>query len=697
MIPREPRTEKSTRSRKPSGASWGGKLLAVGVLILSVAVLFQTLTIIWPDHAPANVQGLAVKGPQLAAQTPAKSTHDSWFVNIVRNGWSAASGWATTSARLDPVSGNASQTSTSTSPSLDVRLETSGNAQPAASDTSVDTNDPSQPQLILAKLSPELRGVDPNRTLDVIVQFKNVPSEAEHQLVQAQGGSQKAELHFVKADVFRVKAGALSNLASDPRVAYISPDRKVGKSLDHVSQAVNADIAWSYGWDGSGIGVAVIDSGISAHPDLNASGLQTSRVVYSESFVAGNTSTSDAYGHGTHVGGIIAGNAQGSANYRGTYRGMAPNAQLINLRALDQDGSGTDSSVIVAIQRAIQLKDTYNIRVINLSLGRGVYESYQLDPLCQAVEAAWKSGIVVVVAAGNSGRDNSLGTHGYGTIAVPANDPYVITVGATNMKNTFSRADDVVTSYSSKGPTLIDHVVKPDLVAPGNRIVSLISPGSKLARLNPRSDVFPCDGTLTQCSSSLGSPAYFRLSGTSMATPVVSGAVALLLQSQPGLTPDQVKARLMKTAWKGFSQYATATDAVGTNYSLQSDIFAVGAGYLDVAAALANTDVAPATPGSAKSPLAVFNPASHTVSIVQDSAVIWGGSVMWGTSVVWGTSVLWGTDIITGRAVLWGSSVVWGSSTDLGFGVLWGDAVLWGDSTFQALSDGDDGDTDSIP
>src|SRR5437870_7940161 len=215
---------------------------------------------------------------------------------------------------------------------------------------------------------------------------------------------------------------------------------------------------------------------------------------------------------------------------------------------------------------------------------------YTLDPLCQAVEAAWQAGIVVVVAAGNSGRDNSLGTHGYGTIAVPANDPYVITVGATNMHDTFSRADDTVTSYSSKGPTLIDHIVKPDLVAPGNRVVSLIAPGSKLATTYSRFDIFPCDGTLVLCGSAFGSPSYFRLSGTSMATPVVSGAAALLLQKDPSLAPDQVKARLMKTAWKGFGQYNDAIDQVGAHYSLQSVIFAVGAGYLDVAAALSSTD-----------------------------------------------------------------------------------------------------------
>src|SRR6202041_158112 len=228
----------------------------------------------------------------------------------------------------------------------------------------------------------------------------------------------------------------------------------------------------------------------------------------------------DAYGHGTHVSGIIGGN--GSASGAGTgyaqrIAGMAPNVNIINFRVLDQNGAGTDSQVIAAIQRAIQLKSQYNIGVINLSLGRPVFESYTLDPLCQAVEQAWKAGIVVVVAAGNDGRDNSLGTSGYGTIAAPGNDPYVITVGAMNTMGTPSRADDQIASYSSKGPTLFDHVVKPDLVAPGNRIVSLYSSGLTLNHLFPGNEI---PYSLYQVNGNSGaSDTYYRLSGTSMAAP----------------------------------------------------------------------------------------------------------------------------------------------------------------------------------
>src|SRR4029077_2689331 len=297
--------------------------------------------------------------------------------------------------------------------------------------------------------------------------------------------------------------------------------------------------------------------------------------------------------------------------YQGVYRGVAPEAQIINLRALDSTGAGTDSSVIAAIQRAIALQSTYNIRVLNLSVGRQVYESYTVDPLCQAVEAAWNAGIVVVVAAGTSGGDNTLGTNGYATIGAPANDPYVITVGASDLHGTGWQSAQTVASYSSKGPTLLDHVVKPDIVAPGNRVVSLLAANTTLPNTYPQYDVYPCNSWGTTCGSQYGPAQYFRLSGTSMATPAVSGAAALLLQQNSQMTPDQVKARLMKTSWKGYKQYYNAYDTYGRTYNLQHDVFAVGAGYLDVAAALASTDMAGATNGSAKSPVVMRDPITH--------------------------------------------------------------------------------------
>ncbi|MCP5111471.1 MAG: S8 family serine peptidase, partial [bacterium] len=273
-------------------------------------------------------------------------------------------------------------------------------------------------------------------------------------------------------------------------------------------------------------------------------------------------------------------------------------------RVLDRNGAGTESGVISAIERAIKLKKRHKIRVINLSLGRPVFESYTLDPLCQAVEAAWEAGIVVVVAAGNEGRNNSFENEGYGTIGSPGNDPYVITVGAMKTRSTRSKGDDAIASYSSKGPSVLDHVVKPDLVAPGNRIISLLAGKSGLPTIYPDNSVpksyFRPDAT----DGDAAARAYFRLSGTSMATPMVSGAVALLLEKEPNLTPDQVKARLMKTAFKSFPAVATATDPVtGEVFTSQHDIFTVGAGYLDVYAAVSSNEVAPPE-FAARSPIA---------------------------------------------------------------------------------------------
>jgi serine protease AprX len=158
----------------------------------------------------------------------------------------------------------------------------------------------------------------------------------------------------------------------------------------------------------------------------------------------------------------------------------------------------------------------------------------------------------------------------------------------------------------------------------------------------------------------------------------VSGAVALLLQKNASLTPDQVKARLMKSAYKTFPRNSTATDPVtGKNYTSQYDIFTVGAGYLDIQAALASLDLAPLTPGSAESP-AVARDENGNVYLVTGPSVLWGGSIMWGTSSVWGTSVV--ATSMTGKSILWGSSAPWGSSDDFGFSVLWGTSVVWGTS-----------------
>src|SRR5271166_2065156 len=337
-----------------------------------------------------------------------------------------------------------------------------------------------------SKYSPDLAPyVGTTGSVTINVQFKSMPGNGKFRTWQTGGASLRWKLPTITAATMTVPTSMLPTLASEAAVVYMSLDRKMALMSNPATEefvtAVEADVAASqYGLNGAGVGVAVIDSGVAAHADLN-DGIGVSRVVYSQSFVAGDTTTSDKFGHGTHVAGLIGGSgaSSGTANgYPATFSGMAPGVNLINLRVLDQNGAGTDSQVIAAIQQAIALQSTYNIRVINMSLGRPVFESYTLDPVDQAVEAAWKAGIVVVCAAGNNGR--FAATNGFGTIGVPANDPAVITVGATRTLNTATRVDDTIASYSSKGPTVIDHIVKPDLVAPGNRLVSLLAAGSTL-------------------------------------------------------------------------------------------------------------------------------------------------------------------------------------------------------------------------
>jgi serine protease AprX len=540
-----------------------------------------------------------------------------------------------------------------------------------------------------SKLSPDLssENLSQNAMVTVIVQYRQLPGTSALAKLQRGGVAIGSTLRNIQAVTMHVPASMLEQLTQDPNVRYITPDRTIrmtsNPQAEEFATAVEENIAQSqYGLDGTGIGVAVIDSGISDHPDLHgASG--GSRVVYSQSFVAGDNATSDKFGHGTHVAGLIGATGKNSGNgngYAATYAGMAPNANLINLRVLDQNGFGTDSQVITAIQEAIALQSKYNIRVINMSLGRPIFESYKLDPVDQAVESAWKAGIVVVAAAGNNGRFAL--TDGFGSIGVPANDPAVITVGATMTMGTATRVDDQITSYSSKGPTAIDHVVKPDLVAPGNRLVSLRVAGSTLDTLYPQFEVWPTSGTSK----------YYVLSGTSMATPLVSGAVALMLQQNSSLTPDQVKARLMKTAWKSFGQFTSSTDQFGNLYNNEYDIFTYGAGYLDIDAALGNTNL---SAGVALSPTAVFNPAKNTVTIVNTSDPNFSGTVVWNmlsTAAVWGDVTIWSSDLLSANSVVWGAtSVVWGSTSISGDSVVWG-ATSSVASASSALATGDPGD-----
>jgi serine protease AprX len=352
----------------------------------------------------------------------------------------------------------------------------------------------------------------------------------------------------LSAQLAEIPDACLERLALHPSILSISTDRDVTGSLQRTTRAAvgAAWVAEHLGYDGTGVGIAIIDSGVAAwHDELGAG-----RVVHFADFVAKQTQPYDDYGHGTHVAGIIAGNGQSAG---GSRRGIAPGAHLIVLKALDGAGDGNVSQVIAALEYAVRNRGTYNIRIINLSVAAPVYESYNTDPLTQAVRRAVDAGMVVISAAGNLGRD-AAGVTQYGGITAPGNAPWVLTVGASDDRGTPDGSDDTVAAFSSRGPSLIDGSAKPDLVAPGVGIESLGDPGSLLYQARPSARRW---GTVRTASEP-----YLALSGTSMAAPIVSGAVALMLQANPSLTPEAVKAILQRTAVSS-SRYDRLTQGAG--------------------------------------------------------------------------------------------------------------------------------------
>jgi serine protease AprX len=380
------------------------------------------------------------------------------------------------------------------------------------------------------------------------------------------------------------------------------------KLMSSFPKSIKADQLWNTTTylQGQNLTVAVVDSGIVEAADLHAETGQ-SRVVARVQFASSAVSSDDYYGHGTHIAGIISGNG---LDARGGYVGIAPRANLIDVKVMDDTGCGLMSDVVAGLQWVYDHRAEYNIRVVNLSLNSTVAESYHTSPLTAAVEILWFNGIVVVVSSGNSGAN---------AVYPPANDPFVITVGAVDDKGTSNISDDAVASFSAYGTP--NGFSKPDLVAPGKDIVSLLSSDdNNLGSSHPANIVAGPDGSR-----------YFRMSGTSMAAPMVSGAAALLLQDEPNLTPDQVKYRLMATTNKSWSGYNAAK---------------AGAGYLDVNAAVNGSTTQSANTGIMASQLLWTGSTPVNWGSVQWGSVQWGsvqwGSVQWG-SVQWG-SVQWGSD-----------------------------------------------------
>ena len=345
------------------------------------------------------------------------------------------------------------------------------------------------------------------------------------------------------ATALELTRAEFARLVNDTAVTHISQDLPVVADMAVTNKVTRADAVWegtsgllgllgTPGYKGSGIGVAVIDSGIAPHSAIGTRVVARVNLVSSEPGVTG-----DPFGHGTHVAGMIGGAGSAASRVTSAYAGgSAPAVKFIDIRVLGRTGVGYTSDVIAGIDWAIANRKTYGIRVINLSLGHAVAESYKTDPLCLAVERAVKAGIVVVTSAGNYGL-TPTGQKVLGGITSPGNSPAAITVGALDTKGTADRRDDVVAPYSSWGPSAIDMNVKPDVVAPGTRIVSLEAAGSYIATHYPSWHV-----------AGSSSNAYLRLSGSSMATGVVSGGVALLLNAEPSLSPAQVKIVLQSGA-----------------------------------------------------------------------------------------------------------------------------------------------------
>src|SRR5262245_53181973 len=358
------------------------------------------------------------------------------------------------------------------------------------------------------------------------------------------------KLDLINGEVLELPNGVLKQVASHPSIFRVHYDRPLKTSNYRTAVTVGArTVQESLGYTGAGIGVAIIDSGITTwHDDLtnNSSKLYpygNQRVAKFVDFVNGRTQPYDDNGHGSHVAGTIAGNGYDS---KGEKAGIAPNASLVSLKVLDQNGQGSISNIIAALGWVAANAKTYNIRVVNLSIGAGVYESYWTDPLTLAAKGVTDQGITVVAAAGNIGK-NGLGQLQWGGITAPGNAPWVLTVGASSTNGTLTRLDDTMAPYSSSGPTAIDFLAKPDLVAPGTGTVSLSVPGSTFYLTKA--------AYLVAGKGGLGLMPYLALSGTSMAAPVVSGTVALMLQANPNLTPNLIKAILQYTAqvYPGYS------------------------------------------------------------------------------------------------------------------------------------------------
>ena len=497
-------------------------------------------------------------------------------------------------------------------------------------------------------------------------------------VVERMGGAMGPALDIINAQVAVLPDAAITDITRHPAVARISRDHAIAGTMDRTSATVGAlAVRETFGYDGAGVGIAIIDSGVTPWHDDLASAEGGQRIARFVDLVSNRQNSYDDYGHGTHVAGIIGGDGFDSGGAR---TGIAPGARLTVFKVLDDQGNGRISDVIAAFDYILKRQDTLNIRVVNLSVASGVHESYNTDALAVAAKRLVEAGIVVVAAAGNRGQTTN-GHDAYGGITSPGNAPWVLTVGASNHMGSVARDDDRMAEFSSRGPTPIDLGAKPDLVAPGVGIESLSNADSTFYRvLSP----FLLEGTVPR-----GYLPYLSLTGTSMAAPVVTGTIALMLQANPALTPNAVKAILQFTA------------EVNRGY----DPLTQGAGFLNAAGAVelarafgSGAAINGSTQASWSRTVIWGNQLARTSSLPND-ADRWASSVTWGAAagslngsgearnVVWGKRCggsdcreAWTLAAAHDESVVWGTtadeSVVWGTTTQ-------DESVVWGTTVRQ--------------
>jgi serine protease AprX len=526
----------------------------------------------------------------------------------------------------------------------------------------------------------------------VIVTFKsgcNIDSD-----VTKAGGRLGQKFGVINGQLIEVPSGALRKLANNSCVASMHTDRKTGGEMNYAAVVEGARLVQQQlGYDGAGVGVAIIDSGITGyHDDLKYLGYNPSvrvvngqRVAKFVDFVNGRTAKYDDNGHGSHVAGIIAGNGYDTLGARA---GIAPAAHLVSLKVLDAHGGGYISNVIAALDWVVANRTAYNLRVVNLSVGAAVSESYLTDPLTLAAKRVVDAGVVVVTAAGNLGR-NAAGKTQYGAITAPGNAPWVLTVGAYSHEGTLTRSDDKMGLFSSRGPTAKDFNAKPDVVATGVGIASLSVPGSVLYLAKP---TYLLKGSLFGL---VGTP-YLSLTGTSMASPVVAGTVALMLQANPNLTPNLVKAIIEYTAQD--MRYDPLTQGAG---------FLNTKGAVDLARFLKSPQAGQRYPFNASwSKTIVWGNRKLQRGVIKPAGSAWALNVVWGAStdgegdnIVWGTNcataacdhVIWGDaamdapGIVRGTFDGEGDNIVWGTASGEDDNIVWGtacdgecDNIVWG-------------------